>query len=77
MIDWAKVPVDTPILVKKELEDKWEKRYFAKYDIASGRVYTFRGGTTSWSKTDDRLAKWNYAILAETELYGEDVEYNN
>jgi hypothetical protein len=74
--DWTKVPIDTPVLVKKEENDKWKKRYFAKYDVASKRVCTFRYGATSWSDTYGEFSKWNYAILASMELDGEDTGYN-
>ena len=52
-IDWYKVPVDTPILVKDKFEDKWQKRYFASYN---GRVLTFMNGTTSWSGNGSKQA---------------------
>lgn len=31
-VDWSKVPVDTPILVRDIESDEWERRYFAKYE---------------------------------------------
>ena len=31
-IDWSKVKVDTPILVKRSKEAEWERRYFAKFE---------------------------------------------
>ena len=31
-VDWSKVPVDTPILVRDIESDGWERRYFAKYE---------------------------------------------
>ena len=31
-IDWSKVEVDTPILVKNYEDEPWIKRYFAKYE---------------------------------------------
>ena len=30
-VDWTKVKVDTPILVKSCEGETWKKRYFAKY----------------------------------------------
>ena len=30
-VDWTKVPVDTPILVKNTEYDDWTNRYFAEY----------------------------------------------
>ena len=60
-IDWSKVEVDTPILVKQFEDKEWSKRYFAKYE--NGNVYTWCGGRTSWTETD--IYAWNYAKLAE------------
>ena len=66
-VDWSKVKVDTPILVKDYKSDTWERRYFAKYE--NGKVYTWLGGATSWSTsgTDDYMADWKMAKLAEGE----------
>ena len=30
-VDWSKVAVDTPILVRDSREEAWTKRHFAKY----------------------------------------------
>ena len=30
-VDWSKVPVDTPILVRDSESSEWKRRYFAKY----------------------------------------------
>ena len=64
-IDWYKVAVDTPILVKdSESEAAWKHRYFAKY--VNGVVYTWMMGRTSWSAdNDDDVFAWNIAKLAE------------
>lgn len=67
-VDWSKVEVDTPILVKYYKEDTWERRYFAKYE--NGKVYTWLGGATSWSTSgtdDDYMVDWKMAKLAESE----------
>ena len=63
-IDWSKVKVDTPILVRNSEDEEWRKRYFAKYD-KYGLVYTWKSGRTSWTEED--LSVWNYAKLAENE----------
>ena len=64
IVDWSKVKVDTPILVKHRVEETWEKRHFACFK--NGYVYTWREGTTSWSVPDEQLiTMWNYAKLAE------------
>ena len=65
-IDWSKVEVDTPILVKEYEESKWTKRYFAKYE--DGVVYAWNNGVTSWTANDDEcIIAWSFAKLAETE----------
>lgn len=64
IVDWSKVPVDTPILVRDFETSKWEKRYFAFFE--NGRVNAWCGGTTSWSnKNITRTISWKYAKLAE------------
>lgn len=64
-IDWSKVEVDTPILVR-DYEDatiSWIRRYFAEYK--DGIVYAWNGGCTSWS--GKCMTGWEYAKLAESE----------
>ena len=64
IIDWDKVPVDTPILVKQSGGDDWEKRHFAFYK--NGKVYSWLSGTTSWTtENNDYVFSWRYAKLAE------------
>lgn len=60
-VDWSKVAVDTPILVRNSEEEVWEKRHFAKYE--NGIVYAWSNGTTSWS--GDRCTPWKLAKLPE------------
>nr|DAW76126.1 MAG TPA: hypothetical protein [Bacteriophage sp.] len=60
-IDWSKVAVDTPILVRDNSFSEWGKRYFAKYE--NGGVYAWSNGTTSWS--GDRCTPWKLAKLPE------------
>ena len=65
-VDWSKVKVDTPILVKDILKSEWIKRYFAKYE--NGRVYVWKEGKTSWSAVNEHDVNfWKYAKLAESE----------
>ena len=61
-IDWSKVAVDTPILVRDHENETWYKRHFAKYE--DGKVYTWHNGSTSWSSKGDTI-DWKYAKLAE------------
>ena len=60
-IDWYKVAVDTPILVKNSKNEYWHERHFAKY--VNGRVYAWNDGKTSW--TEDGVIAWEYVKLAE------------
>lgn len=62
-VDWDKVEVDTPILVKATKNDEWSRRYFAKYE--NGYVHAWIGGCTSWS--EENASAWRYAKLAESE----------
>lgn len=64
IVDWSKVKVDTPVLVKSCKESEWKKRYFAFY--RGGKAHTWDSGTTSWS--NGKIANtswWNYIKLAE------------
>lgn len=63
-VDWSKVEVDTPILVRNSENAKWFKRHFAKYE--NGLVYTWKDSRTSWTAYNMTTA-WNYAKLAESE----------
>ncbi len=60
-IDWSKVAVDTPILVKDFENDIWLKRYFAKYK--NGTIYAWSFGCTSWATYT--MTAWKFAKLAE------------
>ena len=62
-VDWSKVEVDTPILVRAYEDEDWLKRYFAKYE--NGTVYAWSCGCTSWSETV--MNDWKHAKLAESE----------
>lgn len=62
-VDWSKVPVDTPILVRDHEVQLWEKAHFADYK--DGKVGAWYGGRTSWNESI--ISTWNYAKLAEVE----------
>ena len=66
IVEWGKVPVDTPVIAETGLVKA--KLYFAKYE--NGRVYCFRGGKTSWTSLGDFY--WVYpeddVLLAEKAL---------
>ena len=63
-VDWSKLKVDTPILVRDFEGSDWFRRHFAKYE--NGTVYAWDGGDTSWSG-EDVMTEWKYAKLAESE----------
>lgn len=64
IVDWSKVAVDTPILVKDDYDDKWEKAYFAKYE--EEMIYAWNNGRTSFSaRNKDDTFIWDRAKLAE------------
>ena len=67
-IDWSKVKVDTPILVRDAKYRRWVKRYFAKYK--DGIVFAWTGGSTSEDAHNVRTP-WKYAKLAESEEQNE------
>ena len=65
-IDWSKVEVDTPILVRTVEGADWVKRHFAKYE--GGMVYVWNNGKTSWTALENEcVTPWQYAKLAESE----------
>ena len=64
IVDWSKVPVDTPILVKDDYDDKWEKAYFAKHE--DEMIYAWNDGRTSFSaRNKDDAVIWDCAKLAD------------
>ena len=65
-VDWSKVEVDTPILVRNTDNEEWNKRYFARYEYET--IYAWVNGLTSWTTIDsDDVYAWKYAKLAEQE----------
>ena len=63
-VDWSKVAVDTPILVRDSASLEWTKRYFAKYE--NGSVFAWHDGATSWS-SDGYTTAWGLAKLPDKE----------
>lgn len=64
-IDWSKVAVDTPILVRDNEYGIWRRRYFAKYK--DNTVYAWGSGATSWSVDSNNVTGWKMAKLSECE----------
>ena len=65
-VDWSKVEVDTPILVRQTKDGEWLRRHFAKYE--DGIVYAWKDAFTSWTVSfDEDVYAWKFAKLAESE----------
>lgn len=62
-VDWSKVKVDTPILVRNDGNSSWTRGYFAGY--VHETVYAWKYGKTSWTAGD--ASGWKCAKLAESE----------
>ena len=63
-VDWSKVEVDTPILVRDFASEEWRGRYFARYENET--IYVWCDGRTSWSAYDNSdVDSWEYVKLAE------------
>lgn len=65
-IDWSKVEVDTPVLVRQHEDNEWRKRHFAKYE--NGKVYVWNGGMTSFTTDNNDIS---YTEWKQTKLYKE------
>ena len=61
-VDWSKVEVDTPILVRFNEDKDWVRRHFVKYE--DGVIYAWNNGGTSWTEND--VTAWPYAKLEES-----------
>ena len=65
-VDWSKVAVDTPILVRDREDGIWRKRHFAKYE--NGIVFAWENGLTHWSAySSSDISAWKMAKMAESE----------
>ena len=64
-VDWSKVEVDTPCLVKAVEDGNWMRRYFA--GIFRGEPRFWAHGSSSWSASSvDSHTFWKYYKLADT-----------
>lgn len=67
-VDWSKVPVDTPVLVRDAEHCEWKRRYFARYNYNLNRICTWSDGATSWSAhNEDDISAWSFGKLAKNE----------
>ena len=62
-IDWSKVPVDTPIYVWDNNDNRTYKRHFAGYNKVNNMIIAFDNGGTSWSSVT--TTKWDNAKIKE------------
>ena len=69
-VDWAKVPIDTKILVWSNGNKQKEKRHFAGVDDATGKVKAWNTGQTSFTTTSI-TSTWENAELYKEEEKGE------
>ena len=63
-IDWAKVPVDTPVIVWSSGNCTYN-RYFS--GIKDGRFGTYADGLTSWSSITGSIVYWPHCNLYRPE----------
>lgn len=64
VIDWFKVPVDTPVIVWDKRPEISQRRYFAKFK--HGQIFTWNDGATSWSAfSKDACTSWLNGKLVE------------
>ena len=63
-IDWNKVPVDTPIYVWDNNDNRTYKRHFAGYNKVNNMIIAFDNGGTSWS-SGAATARWIHAKIKE------------
>ena len=62
-IDWSKVPVDTPIYVWNNNDNRTYKRHFAGYNKVNNMIIAFDDKGTSWSSAT--TTKWDNAKIKE------------
>lgn len=75
-VDWSKIPVDTPILVRDSEDEEWDKRYFAGFN--GKKVCAWSDGATSWSADGENdYYEWEYAKIAEDEKQSRDNAWHN
>lgn len=61
---WKDVPIDTPVVVWND--DNLVEQHGHFSGIQNGKILTFQGGSTSWTRNDYEEI-WDYARLATEE----------
>ena len=74
-IDWAKIAIDTPILVRDKEDELWQRGHFAGLSNEDG-VFVFPDGKTSFTadKREDVHVAYKHARLAEVS-FNKDLFY--
>ena len=74
-IDWAKIAIDTPILVRNKEDELWQRGHFAGLSNEDG-VFVFPDGKTSFTadKREDVHVAYKHARLAEVS-FNKDLFY--
>ena len=64
-IDWSKVAIDTPILVRNDEDSIWERGYFA--GIGKDGIFVYPNGTTNFTQSsrEDKPVVYKHARLAK------------
>lgn len=63
-IDWTKVPVNTPVLVRDSYQQDWRKRYFALCIGCGSERKLYALGDEKKQNEANRLTVWKYCKLA-------------
>ena len=64
-VDWSKVAIDTPILVRNDECNIWERGYFA--GIGKDGIFVYPNGTTNFTQSsrEDKPVVYKHARLAK------------
>lgn len=65
IVEWEKVEVDTPIMVRNFDEENWKRMHFCKFE--NGRVFAWPKGRTSFTCGKDWGIPFEQAELVEVE----------
>lgn len=63
IVDWANIPIDTPVRVWNKGSTEKERRHFACFK--NDKVHTWTHGKTSFSNYKFMTEEWDYAELVE------------
>ena len=73
-VDWAKVPIDTKVLVKDHEDATFLNAHFAY--CKDGKPFVFPHGRSSWTVTSDMtICQWRYTEIADQEEWKKYLKY--